>query len=992
MASGFVKVGLQFLLLAVLASGARAAMAEPHALDSEPFLFLDEMLLDSVEGAHLQVNPPKDVELVIIADQPWEAGGITSYGNVFYDTEAGEYRMYYVPVCWDVEPGFGYCLATSQDGEHWIKPNLGAVEWKGSTDNNFVLWAQREGTVFLDPNAPPESRYAIISSDPDQHTRFYTSPDGIHFTLHGGEISAIHSDSQISSFWDADKALYFHYPRVGYEGLRASGVITAKTVDEPWPADIPVVLSRDARDPAQMDLYTNACQKYFRARDTYVGFPTPYYHYNAEGRQYLNAPTLAIGGKGNDGTIETQLATSRDGIHWTRHRAPYLPVDQYDGIDVKVLHAYPGLLDRGDRIYQYFAGYAFTHGDTQIRYGDGGRRLGGIFLAKQRRDGFMSLDFDYEGGTVTTEPLTFTGDCLALNVNTSASGEARVALLDAAGGELPGFGLADARIINGSYTSKMAAWKDGSTDVSALAGQPVRLRFICRGTKLYSFQFRAAGPPAPYTADRTVGDPPPCLNERTAPAAAPVDAAIGPHLFIDGYLIASSEGLEKVTHSPSRALDTPILGWEANTTQPYVTVVRDRETERFRMWYNRGGGRGTAIGYAESADGIAWETPKPGVLGDTNKLMAISALFQNAYGVSVIDEGPAFPYPERRFKMAWWGQTRPWPDGDPGFRVAFSPDGLHWEPSAMNPVLPDYGEPWFMGDPRRPYGTGDIIDVYWDPIHKEYGSLLKTPAVPADGLETGPKARTYIRRLISQTASRDFEHWERPWRVAVPEERDEGLLEFYGAGGTIARGGLLIGFARMLRDDAPADPGGEPEGIGWSTLMTSRDGRHWERHDDIFFDRNHDPGTWDHAMTWIGSVVPVGDEYYIYYGGYARGHKSDPAKERQLGLARMPLDRFVSRRAKDDVEGRLVTVPFAGKAGKLLLNAKTGNGFIAVRVLDLEGKPMEGAGFTSGNPAPVIGDGPALAVAGIDLSSLDGKSFRLEFALKNAELFGFELE
>ncbi len=392
----------------------------------------------------------------------------------------------------------------------------------------------------------------------------------------------------------------------------------------------------------------------------------------------------------------------------------------------------------------------------------------------------------------------------------------------------------------------------------------------------------------------------PSYNIRTFPSCDPVDISLGPQLFIDDYLIASSHGLARVTRSPERYEGNPILGWQQHTTQPYVTVLHDSDTGRFRMWYNDRVGKESAIAYAESADGKTWETPNLGILGDTNRLMVISAPFQNGYGVSVIDDGPDHTPADHRYKVAWWGQSKPWPDGDPGMRVAFSPDGLHWTPYDGNPVLPDFGEEWFLDDPRRPYGVGDIIDVFRDPYRNRYGALVKTPAVPADNLETGPRARTYIRRLVSASSSEDFMHWEQPWRVIVPEPRDKDLLEFYSAGGTIARGGLLISFVRMLHDDYPAEPGGEAEGIGYTTLATSRDGKHWERHDDIFFDRNPEPGAWDRAMTWVGSVIPVDDRYYIYYGGYARGHKSDPLKERQLGLAFLPLDRFVARTATGD--------------------------------------------------------------------------------------------
>ena len=730
------------------------------------------------------------------------------------------------------------------------------------------------------------------------------------------------------------------------------------------------------------------------AKNAYLGFPTPYYHYNPESRKYLNEPTLAKGGKTNDGTIETQLAVSRDGATWTRYRTPYIALGNYDGLDVKVAMMIPGLLYQDNKVCQYFMGYTFTHGDTQVRYGDGGRDLGGVFRAEQRIDGFTSLDFDYEGGVVTTAPFTFTGQRLLLNLNTSASGEARVAILDEAGNELPDFAMADSRIINGDYLAANATWKDGQWDVSSVQGQTVRLRFAFRGTKLYSFRFAAPGIDAPYAVERTADEPVPSFKVHTAPAKESVDATHGPHLFIDDYLIAESENVTRTTHSPVRAQDQPILGWEKETTQPYVTVIRDAENGRFRMWYNSRIGRECAIAYAESEDGIHWTTPSVGPTGEDNRLFVISAPFQNAYGVSVIDEGPAFPDAARRFKIAWWGQTQPWPDGDPGMRVAFSPDGLRWTPCEANPVLPDYGEEWFKDDPRRPYGVGDIIDVFKDPIRQRYAAFVKTPALPIDGLETGSRARLYIRRLVSHSVSADFVRWERPWRVIVPASNDDGLLEFYSVGGTFARGGLLIGFVRMLHDDLPCEPGGPADGIGYTTLVTSRDGEHWERHPDIFFDRNLQPGAWDRAMTWVGSLVDAGDQYYLYYGGYARGHKIEPEKERQLGLAVMPKDRFVSRDAQAGTTGRLLTVPLAlaGTPGtQLCLNADVREGSIRVRVLDADKTPIQGMGFD--DCAPVTQDGVALPVSGLHFESLDReRPIRLEFELSGAQLFGFEFK
>lgn len=479
------------LLGSCLITAVAAESRGTESLGASRFLFLDNAMLATIDGARLVVNPPRNVKLVMIAEKPWEAGGIISYGNVLWDPKVRQYRMYYVPICWDVPPGFCIAMATSVDGVHWEKPNLGAVLWKGSRKNNIVVPGQREGTVLIDPNAPLERRYAVISSEITRKTQLFTSPDGIHFTTEPELISPLHSDALISSFWDGDAQKYFHYPRIFVDRLRATGFVTTDRMDEPWPEvdTIPIVLSRDQRDPPELDLYTNSAQKYASTPNVYLAFPSPYYHYNnPPERAHLNEPTLAIGGKKNDGTIESQLATSRDGRNWTRYRTPYLPLENYDGCELKVIHIYPGMFEREDKVIQYFAGYTFTHGDTQVRYGNGGREMGGVFRAEQRIDGFISMDFDYEGGEVVTEPFTFEGNRLVLNLNTSASGEARVAVLDAAGNPIEGYALGDARYINGNYPGKTVAWKQGP-DVGRLANQEVRLRFVCRGTKLYSFRF-----------------------------------------------------------------------------------------------------------------------------------------------------------------------------------------------------------------------------------------------------------------------------------------------------------------------------------------------------------------------------------------------------------------------------------------------------------------------------------------------------------------------
>lgn len=61
------------------------------------------------------------------------------------------------------------CYAVSEDGVNWRKPELGLVEYEGSRRNNIVRiegfpGGSPEGSVFLDPKAPPEQRYKMLGT------------------------------------------------------------------------------------------------------------------------------------------------------------------------------------------------------------------------------------------------------------------------------------------------------------------------------------------------------------------------------------------------------------------------------------------------------------------------------------------------------------------------------------------------------------------------------------------------------------------------------------------------------------------------------------------------------------------------------------------------------------------------------------------------------------------------------------------------------------
>ena len=86
-------------------------------------------------------------------------------------------------------------------------------------------------------------------------------------------------------------------------------------------------------------------------------------------------------------------------------------------------------------------------------------------------------------------PLVFSGSKLMLNIDTSATGIAQVGILDEAGKPIEGFSVDQCdRIHTCNEINRVVSWKRQS-DVSKLAGQTVRLRFVMRDCDLYAFQF-----------------------------------------------------------------------------------------------------------------------------------------------------------------------------------------------------------------------------------------------------------------------------------------------------------------------------------------------------------------------------------------------------------------------------------------------------------------------------------------------------------------------
>jgi hypothetical protein len=474
-----------------------SALGSSLLIGSGKQLFIDDYLIATRNNVVLTVNPPRKTgEFNVVSEHPWEDFRVGAWHTVVEDD--GIHKMWYEGTC-DIDSlskkrsasGLGrlLCYATSTDGIHWQKPMLGLVEYEGSKTNNIVI-RDSTGTVFLDPNKTGGNRFKYVGwwhgdgrGFNETRVWIFTSADGTRWRPLGNDpIMAARRqfDTQNQIFWDERIGKYVAYVRhndfiQNERGQRDAVRKThrAETSDlSRWPSTS-LVFAPDASDPIVSDHYNICAIKYPFAPNIYFGFPSAYYHLNRNGRR-------------NEGPLDIQLVTSRDGIQWHRpERRPYLRLGVDGSPDCGNIYMGIGMFRKGHELWMYYSGYDFTHGgfDRQTT-----RKKGIISRIVQRMDGFMSADAAYTGGELRTRPLRFTGNKLVLNVDTGALGFIRVELLDKDAKPIPGYTEQECDLVNGNFINREITW-NGKADVNALIGQTVHLRFAMRSTKLYAFQF-----------------------------------------------------------------------------------------------------------------------------------------------------------------------------------------------------------------------------------------------------------------------------------------------------------------------------------------------------------------------------------------------------------------------------------------------------------------------------------------------------------------------
>ena len=450
----------------------------------------------------------------------------------------------------------------------------------------------------------------------------------------------------------------------------------------------------------------------------------------------------------------------------------------------------------------------------------------------------------------------------------------------------------------------------------------------------------------------------------------PIVIGLEPQFVFDRYVVDNSwaikyksQSLERVFHAPRKSERNPLIAGEGNHVQ-----VRRRPDGTYQLWYDVGDGgagesSGHAVAYAESSDGLSWVKPKLGLFErdgtkDNNIVWP---------GIGTHEARTLFPLSIPDSQRRGWEHVALY-RSKRGLHLVGSRDGLRWEIESVTPIYKLHSDTHnnLVHDPQR----GEYV-LYCRPKH-----IYRT--FQGDVIDTGESRR------IARLASRElWTAWQgEPQTILVPDELDEraGFNCFYGMP-TVRYGGLYWGALWCFKMNTDIH----------TELAWSRDGVDFERLPDRpkLIPRGDD-GAWDDGMAF--GQFPwgeVGDEWRIYYTGWNGPHEAN-ADQRQVGvgLAVVRKEGLISMRGPKS-GGGLVTRKLVWPGGDLVINAEASRGELKVRVSDEARKPLDGLNYD--DCTPLTGDGTAQVVAwgGKSLNQLAGQTIRLEFFLRDADLYTF---
>ena len=500
-------------------------------IGTERQLFLDNFILDHLDGVRREVCPPtKAAEpLLTWSDLPWEQVQFNpGTAGVVHDPDDGKFKMWY----WQgltndpFNTGQALCYAESSDALHWEKPlRDDCLPFQGHTATNIVHPdISQSGLALNHDRSDSERKYLLLNWPPEaaakrppgsvRLSRVDASPDGLHWHTISEESAFPHHHEQ-KIFWDEAIQRWVGYSQYSHhqDFLHRKRQIGRQESSDfiNWsPKEVVLSADWDANLPPDLEMHDMSVRK---VGGLYIGitgeFLTEPFWQERNGHNWRDQAFCRLG-----------LYTSRDGRRWQHVGGPAAWVDT--GAPGEQDYGFAcftpagALVHNGKMVIPYSANpqkqswlqrppptphyppEAFekqkrawdirqaAQGDPQTR-----RAVGGLIL---REDGWARLTPAYESGQVYTKQFVFEGDCLRVNAD-CAYGFVQVELLDPQFQPYQGFSaqLCDPVIGAGDQIWHTVRWQ-GNADLRALWNKPVRILFHLHEASLYAFQFTATDP------------------------------------------------------------------------------------------------------------------------------------------------------------------------------------------------------------------------------------------------------------------------------------------------------------------------------------------------------------------------------------------------------------------------------------------------------------------------------------------------------------------
>ena len=461
-------------------------MSGPHPIPPSQYLVLDDRIIEGVVGAKLTLGEiTKHPQNPLFGeDKPWEPRFDNVYANVIYDVEDKLYKCWYNPFIidervthtppekrhpdWcsymDVKPSgreMGLCYASSSDGIHWEKPDLGLVAFDGNRRNNILMRRVNGAGVFKDGREiDPAKRYKMFFCGEPQMTVAFSS-DGLRWgePLPIPQIEA--HGTHPNAFWAETLGRYVGITRQHARNIRL--VTRAESSDfVHWTPDESILEGPSPRLQMHDMIVFPTC-------GIYIGF-------------------LGMMVYPEDSQIDVkqhvELAWSPDTVQWHRIQ---------EGIPF--MGHTPSETERyGETPYDWGTIFPsapiFFDDEIRIYYGAGDGyffnwRNGYLALATLRPDGWAGYEptATDRPAVITTQSLTFHGTSVGITADVSDGGSVRVAILDKVGNQ-----IVSSQPIHSTVTNFRVQW-ELNQDLADLRNKEIRLRFQLHNAKLYAFQF-----------------------------------------------------------------------------------------------------------------------------------------------------------------------------------------------------------------------------------------------------------------------------------------------------------------------------------------------------------------------------------------------------------------------------------------------------------------------------------------------------------------------